>query len=74
MNKENTLEKYVSEDGFDMCVFCKTETEYKTDVIIEERSFYVECAGQLCSDCYVDMAKETSMSYYFIKKYLDGYI
>jgi hypothetical protein len=73
MTKEN-LEKYVSEDGFDLCVFCRTETEYKSDVNIESRNFYVECAGQLCVNCYVELEKETSVSFHFLKKYLDHYL
>ena len=51
MVDENNLEKYVSEDGFDLCVMCEIKTEYKTDIAIEERSFYVDGAGQLCPKC-----------------------
>ncbi len=73
MVNENNLEKYVSEDGFDLCVMCETKTEYKTDTIIEERSFYVDGAGQLCPKCY-PIANDISMEPDFLSKYLNSFL
>jgi len=54
--KEKTLEKkFVSEDGYDLCVICKTQTPYKTDLRIDMRNNYVEGCGQICDGCYSKM-------------------
>ena len=65
MVNENNLEKYVSEDGFDLCVMCETKTEYKT--------FYVDGAGQLCPKCY-PIANDISMEPDFLSKYLNSFL
>jgi hypothetical protein len=49
---EDLGEKMVSEDGFDLCVSCRTKTIYKTERHIDTRMHYVEGAGQLCDNCY----------------------
>jgi hypothetical protein len=43
---------YVSENGKDLCISCKVETEYSYDTSIDYRNYYVEGAGQLCKTCY----------------------
>lgn len=43
--------EYVSDDGYDLCVFCKKKTEYKTTDHIDHRNHYTD-GGQLCPDCY----------------------
>ena len=48
-----TLEKkFVSEDGYDLCISCNKKTKYPTNTRIDMREYYIEGAGQLCSDCY----------------------
>ena len=37
---------------YETCGRCKEITDIRKDTPIDERMFYVECAGQLCSDCY----------------------
>lgn len=39
----------------DACVMCGKETKYPKTMDIEFRDYYVESAGQLCFDCYVDI-------------------
>jgi hypothetical protein len=48
-----TLEKkFVSEDGYDLCISCNKKTKYPTNTSVDMRECYVEGAGQLCGDCY----------------------
>jgi hypothetical protein len=49
---EDLGKKMISEDGYDLCVSCGTKTIYKTERNIDTREHYIECAGQLCDDCY----------------------
>lgn len=42
---------FISSDGFDLCVICRAKTEYRTNIPIDLREFYVECVGQLCRKC-----------------------
>jgi len=46
----NIEKKFVSEDGFDLCVVCKAKTRYKTETPVDQRTGYVEGAGQLCDE------------------------
>lgn len=36
----------------DNCVVCGEETPYDKEEHIDKRFYYVECAGQLCKDCW----------------------
>lgn len=36
---------------FDKCVICQKETDYTTDVDINDRINYIEGSGQLCPTC-----------------------
>ena len=44
---------FVSEDGYDLCVVCRAETEFKTEIHIDRRQCYVEGVGQLCTRCWM---------------------
>jgi len=72
MSDKDNLEKFVSENGFDLCVLCKFVTEYKTDSNVELREYYVDGVGQLCNTCY-SSAEESYFEHNFIKKYLDNF-
>ena len=37
------------------CVLCKKETNVPKDLHIDFRDYYIECVGQLCQDCYLDL-------------------
>lgn len=50
--------EYISKDGKDLCVSCKTETQYKTETPIVYRKNYVEGAGQLCDSCFEKIYKK----------------
>ena len=41
--------KFVSPEGFDLCVGCLVPTPYKTGTPVDARLCYVEGAGQLCA-------------------------
>lgn len=41
----------------DKCVLCGKETDYEVTTPIELRQHYIECAGQLCKDCYHETFK-----------------
>ena len=45
---------------FDLCVCCGTETEYRKDTPIGERSGYINGVGQLCRKCYFELYKTDS--------------
>lgn len=44
--KNNKMEK---------CVLCECITDVKKDIDINERKYYVQGAGQLCSECYKEI-------------------
>ena len=71
MEENDNLEKFISEDGFDLCVLCENATEYKTDMPLDLRDYYVEGAGQLCTSCYLDLEKEYE-EHKIIKNYLNN--
>lgn len=53
LNKESDMNnEFISKKGYDLCVNCKKETPYKTEVPVEYRDNYIEGAGQLCKDCF----------------------
>ena len=37
------------------CVKCGKETPYTKDVPIDQRDCYIEGAGQLCDDCFIEI-------------------
>lgn len=37
------------------CVSCEKETEVDVNTHTDYRNYYVEGAGQLCKDCWVDI-------------------
>jgi hypothetical protein len=41
----------------DKCITCGKETPYDKDLHINNRLWYVECAGQLCRACWEDVYK-----------------
>lgn len=43
---------FVSENGKDLCISCKIETEYSHDTSLDYREYYIEGAGQLCKSCH----------------------
>lgn len=45
--------KFVSPDGYDLCVICGSKTEFRHSTPVDERIGYGE-AGQLCPQCLVD--------------------
>ena len=71
MEENDNLEKFISEDGFDLCLSCGVTTEYKTDMPVDIRDCYVEGAGQLCTSCYLDLEKEYE-EHKIIKNYLNN--
>jgi len=42
----------MTESEKDECVSCGQETPYFKHDHLDARSHYVECAGQLCEDCW----------------------
>lgn len=50
--KNDEYNPYIGQNGKDLCLSCKVETEYSHDTSIEYREYYVEGAGQLCKKCY----------------------
>jgi len=47
--------EFVSENGYDLCVYCKDKTPYKTEDDIGLRLWYIEGAGQLCEKCHKEI-------------------
>lgn len=45
----------LTDSDAEYCVFCKKETRYKRCDPIERRKCYVEGAGQLCDECYIEI-------------------
>jgi len=41
-------------DSVDCCTLCGRKTEYTRETPIDRRFGYIEGAGQLCRDCYMD--------------------
>ena len=39
----------------DKCVVCDKDTPYNKEVNIDMRACYVEGAGQLCQNCWIDV-------------------
>jgi len=47
-----TVLNEVEEIKMDKCVLCDDETPYTENTHIKYRNYYVEGAGQLCSECF----------------------
>lgn len=47
-----TLVTEVESVKLDKCVTCGTDTPYTENTHIDYRNYYIEGAGQLCSECY----------------------
>ncbi len=43
--------EYVTEEGNELCVVCKTDTGISVDTHILERYNYIEGVGQCCERC-----------------------
>lgn len=43
------------EDEFEVCVACGRKTRIRMTDNVASRPHYIEGAGQLCSDCYVEL-------------------
>jgi hypothetical protein len=41
----------------DHCVLCQAETEYEPETPSYQRRHYIETAGQLCAECYEEIAQ-----------------
>ena len=42
-------------DKYDKCVCCNKNTQEPQDKHIDYRNYYVEGAGQLCENCYIQL-------------------
>ncbi len=42
----------IIKSNLECCVLCEAETQYTVSDHIDNRMFYIEGAGQLCSDCH----------------------
>lgn len=49
---------FTKKDCNEPCVICSEETPYKFSDHLEERENYVEGAGQLCGNCYLENCVE----------------
>ncbi|MFD2169161.1 hypothetical protein [Tumebacillus lipolyticus] len=41
----------------DACVLCQAETDTESETPTYKRSNYIDTAGQLCPECYQEIAK-----------------
>ncbi len=46
------------ESKIEKCVSCGRETGYSINDHVDSRKTYVEGAGQLCSDCFIEVYKK----------------
>lgn len=44
-------------DEYEKCIICRKQTKVLKSTPIKERKYYVEGAGQLCKECFLDMNK-----------------
>lgn len=47
------------EDEFEVCVACGRKTQIKKTESVTSRPYYIEGAGQFCSDCYFELNRTT---------------
>ena len=57
MNPSNTT-TFIKEvedrnNSVETCILCNCSTEYRFNIHIDFRNYYVEGAGQMCKECYV---------------------
>ena len=50
-----------NEYEYEICIVCHKELDIKKDTPILEREFYIEGAGQVCIDCYIELLNEKSV-------------
>jgi len=48
----NLLKEFENKE---VCVLCNKKTDENKNTNINKRMFYVECVGQLCGKCYVEI-------------------
>lgn len=53
LKRRMKLDKSTSD--MDLCVYCRTKTEYRKDTPIKNRFGYIQGAGQLCRQCYMEI-------------------
>ncbi|MBI2124786.1 hypothetical protein HYT92_03265 [Candidatus Pacearchaeota archaeon] len=52
-NAQSGSKAYVSKDGYDLCVICRSKTEYKTETPVDVRVGYIgDGGGQACRSCH----------------------
>lgn len=47
----------------DKCVVCGAKTEYLSDTPVCKRKYYIEGAGQMCSNCFKEVYCGESVKY-----------
>jgi hypothetical protein len=50
---------YRQKDEFEVCVACGRKTRVRMTDNVASRPHYIEGAGQLCFDCYVELNRKT---------------
>jgi hypothetical protein len=53
----NLFKSLFAVDHLEICSVCQMYTNVSKDTPIEDRQYYVQCAGQLCKKCYTDILK-----------------
>jgi hypothetical protein len=48
----------MTNNNIEKCVNCGCDTGYSMNVHIDSRKSYVEGAGQLCSQCFIEVYKK----------------
>lgn len=41
------------------CILCGKFTGIRKDIPVKERKYYIEAAGQLCKECYMEVYQQT---------------
>lgn len=47
----------MEKNDLEKCISCGRETGYSINDHVDKRKTYVEGAGQLCSDCFIEVYK-----------------
>ena len=55
MCNSGTEIELMTEEKNDMCVSCNKKTKYHKNENIHNRMHYIEGAGQLCENCWIDI-------------------
>jgi len=48
----NLFKSLFTVEHLEICTVCRVYTDVSKDTPIAQRQYYVECAGQLCKECY----------------------